>query len=175
MSRITSNEVSVENKDMLSVDFETLIEDEVSYELPTPNNLGAGTYNSRIKDIEVFDSSSKITAVDCYHELENSKGEVFYIRFRFFAERGGVKELISVFRKYGFVNFSEAIDIEEVVEIKNKENSSYLAIVSRNKKKKGGSLSEALRKSKGKVATTKVVDDTDDDFEEDYLLDDDDE
>lgn len=174
MSKINCNEV-VESKDLLSTDFETLVADEVSYELPTHNNLDEGIYASRIKDIEVIKADSKMTAVDCYHELEDSKGDVFYIRFRFFDERGGVKELVSVFRKYGFANFADAIGVEETVTVAHKANSSYLYISSRKKRKKCSPLTAAWLASKSKTAPSKVdVSDEDDLEEDDYLLDDED-
>ena len=175
MSKINSNEVIAESKELLSADFETFVEDEVTFDLPTAENLNIGLYKSKIKDIEVVESDGVMTAIDCFHQLEDSEGKVYNIRFRFFVKGGGVKDLSIVFRKYGFKNFNEAVGAEEDVEVTKKKNSSYLSISSRKKTKKCSPLTAAWLASKSKTAPPKVDVSDEDDFEEDdYLLDDED-
>lgn len=161
MSRINSNEVVAENIDMLSADFDTFVEDEATFCLPTPENLTEGLYKSRLKDIEIIKADGVMTAVDCFHEIEDSAGKVRYIRFRYFVKGGGVKDLASDFKKYGFKNFNDAIGVEEDIEVSAKKNSTYLFIYTRRKKKK---LSSLTSRPKSVPVTISVSDEDFDDF-----------
>lgn len=161
MSKIYSNEAIVEEKEILSADFDTFVEDEATFCLPTPENLTEGLYKSRLKDVEVVEADGTVTAIDCFHEIEDSSGKVHYIRFRYFVKGGGVKDLASDFKKYGFKNFNDAIGVEEDIEVSAKKNSTYLFIYTRRKKKK---LSSLTSRPKSVPVTISVSDEDLDDF-----------
>ena len=162
----------------------------VSYVFPTLQNLDAGNYSSEIVDVrEVLDENGDLVALDFYHKLVDSNGNVTYVRFRYYDKElpGLAQELM----KYPQVEtWKDAIGIKEKVVVNKKASGNYLRIAERcaseeaddssmpsspkssDTKRSGGILSRRPKYPSRKPTTTQrsdLMDDDDDDDDDDYL------
>ena len=164
----------------------------VSYVFPTLQNLEAGNYSSEIVDVrEVLDENGDLAALDFYHKLVDSNGNVTYVRFRYYDKElpGLAQELM----KYPQVEtWKDAIGIKEKVVVSKKASGNYLRISERcaseeadnssmpsspkssDTKRSGGLLSSRHRYPSQKPTTTQRIAlmEEDDDSEFDDFLDD---
>jgi hypothetical protein len=100
------------------------------FKTPTTGNLPAGHYDSLITDVADAVQNGQIVGVDCYHELIDSDGTNYRIRFRYYAPR----EVADLAQKIGSYGLSGSLGsllqgLQELVDVAPKGGSSgYLSI-----------------------------------------------
>ena len=164
MSKLLTGATEAHN--FLNTNFSTFEADEIEFVLPTTDNLTAGRYKSKIDHFDVIEEDGKVTAIDCFHNLEDNDGNVVHVRFRIFEGKGGIKDIMNVFKSYRFNSFNEAVGVEETVMISPKKGSDYLFIIDRKKANQISSLTRSLNKAKVKTPPPEI--DAEDDEDEDY-------
>ena len=102
------------------------------YIFPTVQNLAAGTYISEILDVkEVLNPDGSLNAIDFYHQLTDSSGNVIHVRFRFYAKE--LPSLVSSLKHYPQVKtWADIIGIKEDIVVSPKPTGNYMRISSRN-------------------------------------------
>lgn len=168
-----------------------------SFMLPKIGSLPAGCYDSVLVDVTEAVQNGQCVGLDCYHDLVDSKGNQFHVRFRYYAPRE-VYDLVATLDSYGLTGTLAValLNLHEDVEIAPKQGiSDYLAIVGRSIKaatastashsvqqastsscvgspaKKGISLSKMPKKHLGgshlSSRRSELLEDDDDDFDAD--------
>lgn len=171
MSKLSTGAINAQ--DFLKADFSTFEAEEPEFVLPTAENLDAGRYKSTLDHFDVIEENGEVTAIDCFHKLEDNDGNVVRVRFRIFASKGGINDLKDVFQGYRLHSFAEAIGIEETVVLASRKGSNYLFIKTREKAKRVSSLTRALNKAKIKSPPPEIDEGKDEDYD-DFLIEDDD-
>lgn len=104
---------------------------DVNYLFPTSENLEAGFYTSEILDIqEVMTPDGDFEALDFYHRLTDSSGNVTYVRFRYYEKE--LPALAKELKQYPSIEtLGDTIGLHEDVEIAPKKMSRYMYIAGR--------------------------------------------
>ena len=103
------------------------------FKTPTTGNLPAGHYDSLITDVADAVQNGQIVGVDCYHELIDSDGTNYRIRFRYYAP----SEVADLAQKIGSYGLSGSLGnllqgLQESVDVAPKAPSSnYMYIAHR--------------------------------------------
>lgn len=101
------------------------------YVSPTVQNLTAGTYISEILDVkEIVNSDGSLEAIDFYHCLTDSAGNVKMIRFRYYEKE--LPALAKMLLLYPQVTtWRSTIGLHESIDVKHKATGQYMYIVCR--------------------------------------------
>lgn len=70
------------------------------FQLPTPGNLPAGHYLSEILKVDDAVQNGQVVGVDCFHQLTDSSGSTYHMRFRYYAPHE-VDALVKAVASYG--------------------------------------------------------------------------
>lgn len=102
------------------------------YIFPTVQNLAAGAYISEILDVrEVSRDDGSLEAVDFYHKLSDSNGNVIYVRFRHYSKE--LSSLVSSLKQYPQVQtWQNVIGLQEEITVAQKATGNYMRISSRH-------------------------------------------
>lgn len=98
--------------------------------LPTANNLPTGHYESKIVEVNDAVQNGQVVGVDCFHDLTDSYGTNYRVRFRYYAPR----EVADLAQKIGSYGLSGSLGsllqgLQESVDVAPKGGSSgYLSI-----------------------------------------------
>ena len=171
-----------------------------TYILPRVGKLPAGNYQSVIYDVTEAVQNGQIVGIDCYHELTDSGGNKYHVRFRYYAPKE-VDALAETLASYGLTGSlgSVLMGLQETVTVAPRAGSTtYLAISSRSfqviqtttpdstvdsttaaslpTKKKGGLVLRCKRGTRPSMPSQErislLADDEEDDDEFDDFLDD---
>ena len=105
-----------------------------SYVLPQVGKLPVGNYESIIYDVAEATQNGQIVGVDCYHQLTDSSGKQYRVRFRYYAPKE-VDALAETLASYGLSGSlgSVLMRLQENVTVAPRAGSTtYLAISSRS-------------------------------------------
>ena len=165
------------------------------YIFPTIQNLDAGAYISEILDVkEIIKPDGSLEAIDFYHQLTDSSGNVLHVRFRFYEKE--LPSLVSSLKQYPQVKtWEDVVGLKEDIVVSPKPTGNYLYISSRNayvssaskptsgtssantSPHKRGGLSSRLSKSgskPSKISRELLVSEDEEDWDDDFLDDSDD-
>ena len=119
------------------------------YIFPTIQNLVAGSYISEILDVrEVLREDGSLEAVDFYHKLTDSSGNVIHVRFRYYQKE--LASLVSSFKQYPHVHiWNDLIGINEDITVAPKQTGNYMYIASRKSSTTNGVSTSSVASSKG--------------------------
>ena len=106
-------------------------DESVNYIRPLTQNLTSGIYISEIEDVKaVTDINGDLDAIDFYHKLVDSSGNVVYIRFRYYNKE--LPALANSLKQYPKVKiWKDLIGLQENVTIAPKPTGSYMHIAAR--------------------------------------------
>lgn len=101
------------------------------YIFPTIKNLAAGNYYSEILDVqEVLQSDGSLEAMDFYHRLTDSNGNVIYSRFRYYEKE--LPGLATSLQQYPQVQtWQDTVGLKEDITVAPKPKSNYMRIAVR--------------------------------------------
>ena len=101
------------------------------YIFPTVQNLAAGTYISEILDIkEVIRPDGTLDAIDFYHQLTDSNGDITHFRFRYYDKE--LPALANSLKQYPQAKtWKDALGLQEEVTVAPKTTGSYMYIAAR--------------------------------------------
>ena len=101
------------------------------YILPTIQNMAAGNYISEIQDVqEVFKDDGTLDALDFYHRLTDSNGNVIYVRFRYYYKE--LPNLAASLKQYPQVTtWQDVVGLKEDITVAPKPKSNYMKIAVR--------------------------------------------
>lgn len=101
------------------------------YIFPTIKNLAAGNYYSEILDVqEVLQSDGSLEAMDFYHRLTDSNGNVIYSRFRYYEKE--LPGLATSLQQYPQVQtWQDTVGLKEDVTVAPKLTGNYMRIAAR--------------------------------------------
>lgn len=105
---------------------------QISYILPIAQNLMAGYYLSKIMDVqEVIDTNGQLLALDFYHMLTDSSGNIVNVRFRYYEKE--LPSLASSLKQYSQLQtWKDTIGLQEQITISAKASGNYLKISTRS-------------------------------------------
>lgn len=103
------------------------------YAYPKAKVVPAGVYRSEVKKVTPSTTNAGDDAIDFFYELTNASSQKFHVRQRYPLESGACGELCDRLIAAGLEegsDFSDAIGLEETVEIVYHEGSTLGSIVS---------------------------------------------
>ena len=105
---------------------------QISYIFPTVQNLMPGNYISKIMDVqEVTDPNGQLLALDFYHTLTDSSGNIVNVRFRYYEKE--LPSLASSLKQYSQLQtWKDTIGLQEQITISAKASGNYLKISTRS-------------------------------------------
>ena len=71
-----------------------------AFKLPTIGNLPIGHYESEIVDVADAVQNGQVVGLDCFHQLTDSSGSTYHMRFRYYAPHE-VDALVKAVASYG--------------------------------------------------------------------------
>ena len=101
------------------------------YIFPTVNNLASGNYTSEILDVkDIVEPSGNLSAIDFYHRLTDSSGDVIYVRFRYYYKE--LPGLAASLQQYPQVQtWQDAVGLKEDITVAPKSIGNYMRIAAR--------------------------------------------
>ena len=101
------------------------------YILPTVHNLADGTYISEILDVkEIIKPDESLDAIDFYHKLTDSSGNIIYVRFRYYNKE--LPALATSLSQYPKVKtWKDVVWLQEEIIVAPKPTGTYKHIVAR--------------------------------------------
>ena len=103
------------------------------FKTPTMVNLPSGQYSSQIIDVAVAVQNGQVVGIDCFHQLTDSSGRTYHMRFRYYAPHE-VDALVETVASYGLTGSLGALlqGLQESVDVTPKAPpSNYMYIAQR--------------------------------------------
>ena len=103
-----------------------------TYVFPTVQNLASGKYYSEILDVqEVIDANEALVALDFYHQLTDSNGNVKRVRFRYYEkELPGLAQQLCQYPQVK--TWQNAVGLKEDITVAPKSSGNYMRIATRS-------------------------------------------
>ena len=103
------------------------------FKTPTMVNLPSGQYSSQIIDVAVAVQNGQVVGIDCFHQLTDSSGRTYHMRFRYYAPHE-VDALVETVASYGLTGSLGSLlqGLQESVDVTPKAPpSNYMYIAHR--------------------------------------------